>query len=100
MKQPNPMTIDERIEGLVQSTELLLRSHEQTQNEIKDLIRETRRFQYWAEAIILNQGIPPAGAGQGTPRGAASMKTEKTQKRPTFHATCAEEKHQWQEKFL
>jgi len=94
------MTIDERIEGLVQSTELLLRSHEQTQNEIKDLIRETRRFQYWAEAIILNQGIPPAGAGQGTPRGAASMKTEKTQKRPTFHATCAEEKHQWQEKFL
>ena len=55
MKQPNPMTIDERIEGLVQSTELLLRSHEHTQNEIKDLIRETRRFQYWAEAIILNQ---------------------------------------------
>jgi hypothetical protein len=48
------MTIDERIEGLTQSVELLAKMHEKTAEEISHLVAETRRFQYWAEAIILN----------------------------------------------
>jgi len=48
------VTIDERIEALTQSVELLAGMHKQTEEEIAKLAAQNRRFQYWAEAIILN----------------------------------------------
>jgi hypothetical protein len=47
-------TIDQRIDALAQTVELLAGMHQQTEAEIKALAKEVRRFQYWAEAIILN----------------------------------------------
>ena len=48
------MNIDERIDALTHSVELLAGMHERTEAEIKALATEVRRFKYWAEAIILN----------------------------------------------
>lgn len=48
------MTIDERIEALTQSMELLAGMHRQTEKEIHDLTREVGKFKFWAEAVILN----------------------------------------------
>ena len=48
------MTVDERIEALAQSVELLAEMHKQTEAQIAELATQTRRFQYWTEAIILN----------------------------------------------
>lgn len=47
-------TIDERIDALTQTTELLAGMHQQTEAEIQKLTNEVRRFKYWAEAVILN----------------------------------------------
>lgn len=47
-------TIDERIEGLVESMELLQGMHGQTEKELHDLAVEVRRFRFWAEAVILH----------------------------------------------
>jgi hypothetical protein len=59
------MTIDERLEALTQSVELMagiqqkneegMKSlHVQTLQELHTLTVEVRRFRYWAEAVILN----------------------------------------------
>ena len=47
-------TIDQRIDGLVQSVELLAGMHQQTETEIRNLAAEVRKFKFWAEAVILN----------------------------------------------
>ena len=58
-------TIDERIDALTHTVELLAEMHQTdwgklitqitaAQTQITELARETRRFQYWTEAVILN----------------------------------------------
>jgi len=58
-------TIDERIDALTHTVELLAEMHQTdwekmktqihvTQQQINELAQETRRFRYWAEAVILN----------------------------------------------
>jgi hypothetical protein len=49
------VNIDERISALTQSVELLASLHRETEQEIRTLTTEVRRFKFWAEAVILNQ---------------------------------------------
>ena len=49
------MDIDERIQALTQTVELLAGMHQQTETEIRNLAVEVRKFKFWAEAVILNQ---------------------------------------------
>lgn len=48
------MTIDERLQALAESTELIARMHQKTEKELRRLTHETRRFMRTAQLIFLN----------------------------------------------
>jgi hypothetical protein len=48
------VNIDERLEALTQTVELIAGMQQKNEEHITALTREVRRFRYWTEAVILN----------------------------------------------
>jgi hypothetical protein len=48
------MTIDERLEGLAQSVELLAHMHKATEQALRDFTVQTDRFEEFAKLVISN----------------------------------------------